>query len=101
MAESWGHWLCGVASIFPEDAFCKYVLNEWMDESSSDISVVVSETARGTDAGQSPGLQPELKERIKKAIETLCTPDMLPLTPTGQGRSVDRNWGLCLNTTQW
>lgn len=72
-----------------------------MDESSSDIFVPVSETARGTDAGQSPGLQSELKERIKKAIEALCTPDMLPLTPRGQGSSVDRNWGLCLNTIQW
>lgn len=53
VAETWGHWLLGVASTFPGEALCKYMLNE----SSGDLTAPVSEAARGSDSGQSLGLQ--------------------------------------------
>lgn len=64
-----------------------------MDESSGDISAPVSEAARRSDNGQSPGLQSEI---LKKAISTS---DMLLLTPTGQGSSIDRNRGFASTTS--
>lgn len=38
MAETWGHWLFGIASPFREAILCKYLLHDWMDGSSSHIS---------------------------------------------------------------